>query len=288
MRHIAINTFQPSLEWQQRASEAKAGLLAKQTWDEKLKYMKQHSQIWRDLGAELIQHFGHKCWYTDSASYGARLDVEHFRPKAKTLDIPIEDLEEAGDELLQKFPDSKRDGYWWLAFDAENLLLCAQVMNREEKRNFFPLHRDSPVASVANQNLWRSEIPAFLDPRKPADVCLVTYDDNGAMRPGADVEGWDRLRVLITNECFGLSRYQPLTEGRQRVWQRCTDLMEQYLQAAKKQLVEGLPSPVLEQEKNDALLSLRRMLDPSEPFSSVAASCLLNSPYKWANVLATL
>jgi hypothetical protein len=288
MRHIPIHTFTPSDEWQERAREATAELLGKPTLGEKLGYIKKNRVIWRDLGKELINHFGNKCWYTDAANYGARLDVEHFRPKAKTVELNVEDCKEASDDLLLKLAEPEREGYWWLAFDIENLLLCAQVMNREDKRNFFPLHKDSPVASGTNRNAWRTEIPVFLDPRKLSDVCLVTYDETGAMRPRSDLTEWDRLRVVITNESFGLSRFQPLIEGRQRMWQKCTGLIEQYVKAATKQIQEGTPNLVLQQQKDDALLELRKLLDPDEAFSSVAASCLRDSPYEWAKTLASL
>lgn len=287
MKHIQIHTFKPSEEWRQRAKKATDELMGQPTSGERLDYIKKHSDIWKDLGKELITHFGNKCWYTDASNYGARLDVEHFRPKSRTIELTVEDCKEAADDLLLKLPEPKRDGYWWLAFDFENLLLCAQVMNREEKRNFFPLHKDSPVASEANRNTWRNEIPVFLDPRKLDDVCLVAYDEAGGMRPRTGVTEWDRLRVVITNECFGLSRFQPLIEGRQRIWQRCSGLIERYVNAATKQLQEGTPNPVLQQEKDDALLGLQRLLDPGEPFSTVAASCLHNSPYEWARVLAS-
>jgi hypothetical protein len=287
MRHIAIETFQPSPEWQERANAATAELLGKATLQEKLAFIKAKDAIWKDLGRELLAHFGNKCWYTDAANYGARLDVEHFRPKAKTVQLTVEDCKEAADDLLLKLSEPRREGYWWLAFHPDNLMLCAQVMNREEKRNFFPLHKDSPVASAANRNCWRSEIPVFLDPRELDDVCLVDYDDTGAMRPRDGLEPWERLRVVITNECFGLSRFQPLIEGRQRIWQKCTELINRYVKAAKKQKEEGIPNPVLQQKKNDALSGLKKLLDPDEPFSTVAASCLRNSPFKWANALAS-
>lgn len=287
MRYIPIDTFKPSAEWQKRADDATKELLGKGTPQQKLTYIKANAKIWKDLGKEFIEHFGNKCWYTDAANYGARLDTEHFRPKATTIELTDKDCKEATDALLLKLPEPRREGYWWLAFQAENLMLCAQVMNREDKRNFFPLHKDSPVASGANQNAWRNEIPVFLDPRQLDDVGLVDYDDTGAMRPRDGLEPWDRLRVVITNECFGLSRFQPLTEGRQRMWQKCTQLMEQYLKAAKKQQEEGTPNPILQQKKNDAMTGLNKLLDPKEPFSTVAASCLRNSSFKWANVLAS-
>lgn len=249
MRHIEIETFTPSAAWQESAKQATNELSAKASPDQRADYLKKHSAIWKALGKELIDHFGNKCWYTDAANYGARLDVEHFRPKSKTTELTADDCKEADDPLLLKLPEPSRDGYWWLAFNAENLLLCAQVMNREEKRNFFPLHKDSPVASEANKNAWRTEIPVFLDPRKLDDVCLVTYDETGGMRPRPSLSEWDRLRVVITNECFGLSRFQPLTEGRQRIWQTCSSLIEKYMKAAAKQHQEGTPNPVCSKKK---------------------------------------
>jgi hypothetical protein len=287
MRHIPIHTFNPSEEWQRRADRATAELLGKPTLEERLAYIKSRGDIWRDLGKELKDHFGNKCWYIDAPNYGARLDVEHFRPKAKTVELKVEDCKEASDDLLLKLTDPIREGYWWLAFDFENLLLCSQVMNREDKRNFFPLHRDSIVASGTNRNAWRTEIPVFLDPRRLDDVCLVAYDETGAMRPRADLTGWDRLRVVITNECFGLSRFQPLIEGRQKVWQRCTALIEQYLKAAHTQKQEGTPDPVLQQQKEYALQELQKLTHQAEPFCSVAASCLRDSGYDFAKALAT-
>ncbi len=286
MRHIAIHTFKPSEEWKNKAHVATQELLSKSTQEERLDFIKRNDKIWKALGREFIAHFGNKCWFTDASNYGARLDVEHYRPKAKTVELTVQDCSEASDELLLKLSDPTREGYWWLAFSLENLLLCAQVMNREETKNFFPLHKDSPVASSLTQNVWRSEIPAFLDPRKLHDVGLVAYDEAGEMRPRSDLGGWDRLRVVITNECFGLSRFQPLVEGRQRILQKCSGLIERYVIAAHKQKEEGTPNPSLQQEMEDALLSLNELLDPDEPFASVATNYLSNSPYEWAKALA--
>lgn len=286
MRHIAINTFEPSAAWKKSSADATKTLLGKDAAD-RITYIKSKDDVWKALGKEFIAHFGNKCWYTDAANYGARLDVEHFRPKAKVVELTEKDCKEAANGLLLKRPDPEREGYWWLAFDEENLMLCAQVMNREDKRNFFPLHKDSPVASGANRAAWRNEVPVLLDPRKLDDVCLVDYDDTGAVRPREGVTPWEHLRVAVTDECFGLSRFQPLTEGRQQIWQKCTGLIEKYVKAAKRQNDEGTPNPVLQQEKNDALASLWELLDAKEPFSTVAASCLRNSPYAWAKALAS-
>lgn len=71
MRHIEIETFTPSAEWQASAKKATEELLAKANSNERSGYLKGHSSIWKALGKELIDHFGNKCWYTDAANYGA-------------------------------------------------------------------------------------------------------------------------------------------------------------------------------------------------------------------------
>src|SRR5205823_2993467 len=99
-------------EWEKRAKDATAELLKKVTSQERAVYIKGKNEIWKALGKEFIAHFGNKCWYTDAANYGARLDVEHFRPKAKTVELTAEDCIEATDDLLLKLAEPKREGYW--------------------------------------------------------------------------------------------------------------------------------------------------------------------------------
>ena len=65
-----------------------------------------------------------KCAFCESLvrhiSYGA---VEHFRPK--------------GGYKQRKSDTLKRPGYYWLAYDWDNLFFCCQLCNEQFKRNMF-------------------------------------------------------------------------------------------------------------------------------------------------------
>ncbi|MCC7467193.1 MAG: hypothetical protein IT261_13025 [Saprospiraceae bacterium] len=67
-----------------------------------------------------------KCCFCESEitaiSFG---DVEHYRPKAAL---------QLDDRLPLQYP-----GYYWLAYDFENLFYCCQICNQTYKRNYFPL-----------------------------------------------------------------------------------------------------------------------------------------------------
>lgn len=67
-----------------------------------------------------------KCCFCESKishiSYG---DVEHYRPKGGFKQTEQEKL--------------RTPGYFWLAYDWENLLLCCTLCNQQFKKNLFPL-----------------------------------------------------------------------------------------------------------------------------------------------------
>ncbi|HYE17358.1 MAG TPA: hypothetical protein VEA69_02880 [Tepidisphaeraceae bacterium] len=269
MRHIPYNEFQPSATWVAKATAAKKKLLKYKSRQGQQKFIKDNADVWRALRAELVAFFGTKCWFTDTAEIISKLDVEHFRPKAKAVDLK----------------GVERCGYWWLAFDQDNLRLCGQIPNREFKRCYFPLHESSKAAETPASS-WRDELPLFLDPIDLHDVGLVEYADNGELRPRADASDWDKLRVIETNRLFGLG-YDLLSQARKTIIQHCASLMQSYrnLCVDEKNLAE--PSLVINEKKRGIERELHGMTDPSINFSSVAASCLRNSGYQWAQAIAT-
>jgi uncharacterized protein (TIGR02646 family) len=91
-----------------------------------------------------------KCCFCESKithiSYG---DIEHFRPKAgycQTLKGTLE-----------------RPGYYWLAYEWENLLLCCQLCNQRHKRNYFPL-ANPRARAICHRDSVRNERPIFINP----------------------------------------------------------------------------------------------------------------------------
>jgi uncharacterized protein (TIGR02646 family) len=89
-------------------------------------------------------------------------DVEHYRPKAGFR-------QQEGDDL-------ERPGYYWLAYDWENLFFCCELCNRRHKRNLFPLadparrgrNHDDPIAR---------ESPLFVNPTAEDPGLSISFRD---------------------------------------------------------------------------------------------------------------
>lgn len=98
----------------------------------------------------LIKAQHDKCFLCESkithVSYG---DVEHFRPKAAYR-------QSVGDAL-------RKPGYYWLAYEWNNLFLACQLCNQLFKKNLFPLLDPTTRANSHKDNI-ENEKPAFIDP----------------------------------------------------------------------------------------------------------------------------
>jgi hypothetical protein len=270
MRRIDLNLFQPSDAWLAKAAAAFATLESKETATERTAFIKANSSIWRELREELIARFGNKCWFTDAPEYVARLDVEHFRPKAAALNRK----------------GVKRGGYWWLAFDWQNYRLCGQIPNRERKKCWFPLMPSSFVATGPQDN-WQLELPAFLDPKNPTDVDLVAYAEDGLLhaKPGANLR--ERYRVKITEELLGLSQIPLVVEERRRLWKDCRLLIHDYMRLKEREKRCGR-DPVLASEQDNVLRQIIALAESNKPFASVIRNCLRLAPEEWAKGILAL
>jgi uncharacterized protein (TIGR02646 family) len=89
-----------------------------------------------------------KCCFCERL-IGADGDVEHFRPKQA--------YKQATGESLQ------RPGYYWLAYEWENLYLSCAGCNQRHKQNLFPLENPGARATSHKQTAAR-EHPLFIDP----------------------------------------------------------------------------------------------------------------------------
>lgn len=77
-----------------------------------------------------------KCCYCETKSTRSNNDVEHFRPKAAySSDF----------KGISKYP-----GYFWLAYDWDNLFLACQVCNQIFKNDFFPIEDETTRAQLNN------------------------------------------------------------------------------------------------------------------------------------------
>jgi uncharacterized protein (TIGR02646 family) len=104
-------------------------------------------------GSETVKHAlikaqHGKCCFCERKT-GQDGDVEHFRPKAGYRQTPKGPL--------------LRPGYYWLAYDWDNLLLACSACNQRHKRNLFPL-TDPDQRATSHTDDVTQEAPLFLQP----------------------------------------------------------------------------------------------------------------------------
>lgn len=136
-----------------------------------------------------------KCFLCESSvTHVAHGDVEHFRPKAAVRpdrDAPLES-----------------PGYYWLAYDWDNLFLACQKCNQSFKRNLFPLLNPDERARSSSDPIER-ERPVFIDPAREDPAELIGFR---AEVPYA-IDGNERASKTIA--WLGLDR-DPLNAERSR------------------------------------------------------------------------
>lgn len=143
----------------------------------------------------LIHIQDYKCCFCESkighVSYG---DVEHFRPKAG---------------WVQDTEAQNRPGYYWLAYDWDNLLLSCQLCNQRYKKNLFPLLAGCPRA-ICHQDDISKELALFIHPANEEVETLISFEEE---MPRA-ING--NLRAVATIEKLGLDR-ELLNEQRRKI-----------------------------------------------------------------------
>jgi hypothetical protein len=107
MRHIDLERHKPDELWCKKSDELTKQLIdlyEKGDIEARNKLISDNSSHWGEIKQWLLDLSNNKCWFSEARDIFSHMDVEHFRPKleAKELD------------------GTKRDGYWWLAFNYRN------------------------------------------------------------------------------------------------------------------------------------------------------------------------
>ncbi len=176
MIEIDKNGFEPDFEFKQGQNKGKGKLeyATKQINEEYQKQKKEYDTgsekftFDRDIyGNKIIKEAlkkaqNDKCCFCESKvshiSYG---DVEHFRPKVAYKQNETDDYQ---------YP-----GYFWLAYDWDNLMFSCQICNQRHKKNLFPLKNVSK-RDVKNQNI-KYEETLFIDPTKENPEQWISFDN---------------------------------------------------------------------------------------------------------------
>jgi hypothetical protein len=130
-----------------------------------------------------------KCFLCESkVSHISHGDVEHFRPKAG--------YRQSADKDLQK------PGYYWLAYEWENLFFACQLCNQRFKKNLFPL-ADETHRATSHKDDYKREQPLFINPAEENPEDFISYrgeyvfaiDDNQRGEATYKGAGLDRVEL---------------------------------------------------------------------------------------------
>lgn len=185
-----------------------------------------------------------KCAFCESPiehiSYG---DVEHFRPKAgwKQAD---------GDALT-------KPGYWWLAYEWDNLVLACQLCNQRHKANLFPV-QGARAAGPADP--LDAELPDLIHPGHEDPSGELVFN-------GADVDMQrSSARGCATAKALGLNRPK-LFEQRKKIH----DAIKKEHHLISVAILFGATG---HETIEEAWAELLRYVEPEQPYSAMAAATL--------------
>src|SRR5262249_32684620 len=167
-------------EWAKLSESATHQLLAEFAAHGKAGFDQLKPEIWQRMRGAIAKIFHSKCAACESR-FGVVnvVDVAHFRPKRGVVE------------------DKSAWGYWWLAYDWNNLLpLCSRCDQMKGAR--FPIAGKRALSP--SDKLSREE-PFLLDPCVDDPSAHLAFDDNGAV-VGRTEHG------RITIEIYGLNPAQ--------------------------------------------------------------------------------
>jgi uncharacterized protein (TIGR02646 family) len=199
-------------------------------------------KIWgRNVKKALMLAQHNKCCYCESklppTSYG---DVEHYRPKGAVRQI-------AGQH-------EEHPGYYWLAYDWNNLLVSCAFCNTRHKRNLFPLVDNNARVRSHHDNI-DSEQPLLVNP------AIEDPRDHIYFRGDAPVPRTEIGRLTI--QLLGL-RNTNLDEARRK----CPDELQTYQAIIEK--AKHSDDPEWQPLKEKALQKLAAAVRPDAEYSAMA------------------
>lgn len=186
---------------------------------EREEYINSRSRLWSLVKADLIRISNRKCWYCEVKLTRADFHVDHFRPKNRVVNKD----------------GSYRDGYWWLAFKIDNFRLACSYCNSPHpcddgetrgKWDQFPLETGSPCWLRYNDP-YPEEVLLLLDPASTDDPKLLSFTDEGRVRPDAALlpDTYAYRKADIGIEVLNLNDEETV-RCRRRVWRDLLDLVE--------------------------------------------------------------
>lgn len=155
---------------------------------------------WTKVKKELSDYQNEKCCYCERGrDSNGETDVEHFRPKNSKDDKP----------------SPGHNGYWWLAYNWDNLFFVCKECNEAFKRNEFPLINDNENSRAYNEgdNLSEENHIFFnLINENPEEY--IAYDLAKPVPQPIPRDNDVDMRAKKTIDILGLARRSNLAAGR--------------------------------------------------------------------------
>lgn len=142
-------------------------------------------------------HHGKCCYCESQLKHVDHGDVEHYRPKAAVQQGRAAPL--------------ARPGYYWLAYEWENLLFSCAICNGTHKKNLFPIRDPRKRARSERARLVREE-PLLVHPAKEDPEQLIGFREEYAYA----IDGDPRAEATI-NEVLRLNDRPDLVERRREL-----------------------------------------------------------------------
>ncbi len=121
----------------------------------------------RDVKQQLRVDQYQKCAYCETCFvHSSPGDVEHYRPKAGYRQTATGRVQ--------------GPGYYWLAYDWQNLLFACEDCNRARKRQLFPLANDPTGRARTHHDSLAQEAPLLLNPTAVDPAVHLTFADEVA------------------------------------------------------------------------------------------------------------
>lgn len=182
-----------------------------------------------------------KCCYCESKLKPVLTgDIEHFRPKAAYKQDENERLH--------------TPGYYWLAYEWDNLLLCCQICNQTSKRNFFPLSNPNNRAKSHLDDI-NNEEPLLINPAKEDPEEFILFRKEIAYPINNNLKGQVSINILKLNS-------DNLIESRLEHYKMVNTLFS---------MIRNFPDT---QDATDAKKILKQFLEPSGKYLSMIKSAM--------------
>ena len=278
MRFVDLDELGFPSGWEERARRALQDITALEE-SQRSSEIKNKSQIWAELKSSLGELSRKKCWYCETKQERSDMQVDHFRPKSRV-----------GEEGCENHP-----GYWWLAFEWENLryscTYCNSIRRDAEtdmtggKADRFPLRDEAERCWTPDDSL-PEEQPVLLDPTVRTDPDLLWFDEDGSAHPKylENAAPWPYRRARESIDIYHLN-HSDLKEARQAICNTCTKTIIEG-DWALKEAIQG--SGEAKGQFQRALDGLKELIAENAKYSAAARATVMglrgeNRP--WLNSL---